>query len=57
MEMTKEFIRTVLEDLQRSLDTILDGLTQDEVAWQPTDTLNSIGLILFHTARSEDFFI
>ena len=55
--MTKEFIRTVLEDLQRSLDTILDGLTQDEVAWQPTDTLNSIGLILFHTARSEDFFI
>jgi len=57
MEMTKEFIRTVLDNLQRSLDTVLDGLTQAEVAWQPTDTLNSIGLILFHTARSEDFFI
>ena len=57
MEMIKEFIQTVLEDLQRSLDTILDGLTHDEVVWQPTDTLNSIGLIFFHTARTEDFFI
>lgn len=57
METTKGFIKLVLEDLQRSLDTVLDGLTQAEVAWQPTQSLNSIGLILFHTARSEDFFI
>lgn len=57
MEITKEFIRSVLDDLQQSLDTVLEGLTQTEVAWQPTDTLNSISLILFHTARTEDFFI
>ncbi|MFC1900784.1 DinB family protein, partial [Chloroflexota bacterium] len=28
-----------------------------EIAWQSATDLNSIGLILFHTARSEDFFI
>ena len=57
MKITKAFIQTVLEDLQLSLDTVLDGLTQAEAVWQPSDSLNSIGLILFHTARSEDFFI
>jgi hypothetical protein len=57
MEVTKEFIRIVLEDLQHSLDTVLENLTQVEITWQPVDSLNSIGLILFHIARSEDFFI
>ncbi len=57
MEMTTAFVRDTLEDLGRSLDAVLDGLTQAEVAWQPKGTLNSIGLIFFHTARSEDFFI
>ena len=57
MEMIKEFTRSVLDDLQRSLDAVLEGLTRDEIVWQPETTLNSIGLILFHTARTEDFFI
>ena len=57
MELTRAFIKIVLDDLQKSLDTALTGLTQGEVAWQPNSTLNSIGLVLFHTARSEDFFI
>ena len=57
MELTKEFIKSVLTDLQSSLDTILGSLTQQEIAWQPEESLNSIGLILFHTFRTEDFFI
>jgi hypothetical protein len=57
MDTLKEYIRQTLGDLQQSLDTVLDGLNQDEIAWQPSDTLNSIGLILFHTSRTEDFFI
>jgi hypothetical protein len=57
METTKAFIRATLEDVQRSLDAVLTGLNRKEVDWQPTDTLNSIGLILFHAVRSEDFFI
>ncbi len=57
MEITKGFITSTLDELQRSLDSIIEGLTQKEVAWQPNNTLNSIGLILFHTFRSEDFFI
>jgi hypothetical protein len=52
-----EFIRIELDSLQSNLDSVLKGLTQAEIAWQPVDTCNSIGLILFHTARSEDFFV
>ena len=54
---TKEFIHLTLESLQRNLDAVLDGLTPAEVVWQPAVSLNPIGLILFHTGRSEDFFI
>ena len=32
----------------------LEGLTQEEVSWRPASGCNSIGLILFHLARSED---
>jgi hypothetical protein len=31
-------------------------LTQDEIMWRPACGCNSIGLILFHLARSEDMF-
>lgn len=54
---TKEFAGFILEGLQRTLDMVLDGLAREEIAWQPAKDLNSIGLILFHTARSEDFFM
>lgn len=54
---TKEFIRIELESLQRNLAPILDGLAPAEVAWQPSETCNSIGLTLFHTFRTEDFFV
>jgi len=53
----KEYIRMELDGLERSIKRVLDGLTQDEVKWRPACGCNSIGLILFHTARSEDSFV
>ena len=53
MEM-KELIQTGLGNVKRSIDRTLDGLTPAELKWQPRPDANSIGLILFHIARSED---
>jgi hypothetical protein len=53
----KEYIRLELDGLERGLKRVTDTLTQDEIMWRPGCGCNSIGLILFHTARGEDFFI
>jgi len=52
-----ELIKTGLENVKRSIDRTLKGLTPAELRWQPRPDANSIGLILFHIARSEDAFI
>jgi len=46
-----------LSGLKYALDTPLKGLTQEEIAWRPACGCNSIGLILFHIARTEDSII
>jgi hypothetical protein len=51
---TKELIQIGLANVKRALDRTLDGLTPDEVKWHPKPDCNSIGLILFDIARSED---
>lgn len=53
----KEYLRMELDGLERGFKRALNGLTQDEVIWRPACGCNSIGLILFHTARSEDSFV
>ncbi len=53
----KKYVLTELDGLERGIKRVLDSLTQDEVKWQPASGCNSIGLILFHTVRSEDSFI
>ncbi len=53
----KEYIRMQLDGLDRQLKRVVDGLKQDEICWRPASGCNSIGLILFHVARSEDGFI
>ncbi len=53
MEM-KEFIQNGLENVKRGFDRTLDGLTPAELKWQPRPDANSIGLILFHSIRTED---
>ena len=54
---TKEFIRGLLERTATAITRAMDGLTPEEVAWRPSTECNSIGLILFHAARSEDSFV
>jgi len=54
---SKELLKAGLENVKRTVDRTLDDLTHDEVSWHPRTDANSIGLILFHMARSEDSFI
>jgi len=56
MEM-KDLIQTGLENVKRTLDRTLDGLTAEELKWHPKPDANSIGLILFHMIRNEDSMI
>jgi hypothetical protein len=51
---TKELIQFGLANIKRALDRTMDGLTPAEVKWQPKPDANSIGLIFFDIARSED---
>jgi uncharacterized damage-inducible protein DinB len=53
----KEFIKAQLEGADMGLKRALETLTQEEISWQPKSGCNSIGLILFHTYKSEDMFI
>ncbi len=53
----KQLIINGLDNAKRMTDKALDGLTSDELRWQPRSDANSIGLILFHMARFEDSFV
>ena len=53
----KELIKFGFENIKRSVDRTIEGLTKEELAWHPRSDANSIGLILFHMARSEDTFV
>jgi hypothetical protein len=53
----KEYIASELDGLKRLSTRTLNTLTQEELSWRPACGCNSMGLILFHVARSEDSFI
>lgn len=53
----KDYIRMELDGLERGVTRVMNGLTQQELAWRPSSGCNSIGLILFHMARFEDSFV
>lgn len=53
MELQR-YVGIELSGLKRALERVLRGLTQAEVSWRPASGCNSIGLILFHMARTED---
>ena len=53
----KDYISLEMEGLDRLYKRATDGLKQEEALWRPSCGCNSIGLILFHVARSEDMFI
>ena len=52
-----EFITDALEKENGFLMDALDGLTSEELAWQPAPDANSIGWILWHMVRVEDMWI
>ena len=56
MEATEVILRS-LEQSQEYMTGALDGLTPEEVAWSPGAECNSIGFILWHVIRVEDFFV
>jgi len=53
----KQYLSIELNELDKELARVLNGLTQQEVAWKPACGCNSIGLILFHMAKIEDWFV
>ena len=52
-----EFIADALDKENGFLLEALDGLTPDELAWQPAPDANSIGWTLWHMVRVEDMWI
>ena len=54
---TREYILTEFEGLQSDFDSVLDSVTQAELAWRPSAACNPMWLILFHMARTEDIFV
>jgi hypothetical protein len=53
----KEYIQGEVNGQKRNVDRVFKDLTQAEFAWRPACGCNSIGLILFHLAKSEDNFV
>ena len=47
----------ILSNLSEALTRALDGLTPEELAYQPDEESNSIGFILWHQIRAEDMMI
>ena len=52
-----DFIADALARESEFLLAALDGLTPDELAWQPAPNANSIGWTLWHMVRVEDMWI
>lgn len=48
------FILNILSNLQEALTRALNGLTPEELSYQPGKESNSIGFILWHQTRAED---
>ncbi|MBN2239251.1 MAG: DinB family protein [Dehalococcoidales bacterium] len=52
-----QLIKSGLDSATRNVARTIDGMTAEEIAWHPRPDANSIGLILFHMARSEDSLV
>jgi len=51
------FVQSELDRINQANQRVLNGLTKEELAWQPNPQANSIGYLLFHCARFEDTFV
>jgi uncharacterized damage-inducible protein DinB len=54
---TKSYIKMEFNGLTHSVERTLKDLTAEDLSWRPASGCNSIGLILYHCARSEDHFV
>jgi len=52
-----EFITGIFTRISQVLETVLDGLTENEISQQPTPECNSIGWMVWHITRVQDRFI
>ncbi|HZP26312.1 MAG TPA: DinB family protein [Dehalococcoidia bacterium] len=50
----REFARESLERTRKATLTIVVGLSDEELGWQPAPDANHIGFLLFHTFRAQD---
>jgi hypothetical protein len=53
----KGYVKMELDGLTRNVERVTRDLSLDDLAWRPAAGCNSIGLMLYHCARSEDHFI
>ena len=51
-----EFFEKCLDDNYKSLLIAADGLTQEELSWQPQPHCNSIGFLVWHYGRALDMW-
>ena len=52
----KDFALEALNEVQAALKQAVDGLSQEELMWQPQPGANHIAFILWHILRVEDWF-
>lgn len=50
------FARATMTRSARSIEQVLDGLTEEQVFWQPTPDCNSIGWLIWHLNRRKDYY-
>lgn len=53
----KGFLTSTLVDMERRLNTTLEGLSAQELTWRPGPECHSIGFALWHLIRAEDFWL
>ena len=53
----RDIVEMALEECKRDLYRTLDGLSREELTWQPGPESNPIGFLVWHIARDEDRWI
>ena len=52
-----EFLIEVLDRLQHTLETAVNGLTEEDLAYRPDPKVNPIRFMVWHMSREEDYVI
>lgn len=53
----KDFIERSLDQQHAALVKALEGLSSQELSWRPDPQCMSIGFVVWHSARSQDFLV